>query len=89
VGYRTVTSFSTLRKPETVVCGAGSLGGGLANVRLAGVERVRKNLVAGPERKQPLSSQVGEEHFNFELNVERQSPQSLPMEHGGFLSGWL
>jgi hypothetical protein len=90
VDYRTVITYlSALRKPGTVVCGASSLGAGLANVTLVGVERVRKSLIGGRERKPPLCSQVSDERFHFELNVWRQSPQSSPVEHLGplFLAG--
>jgi hypothetical protein len=35
--------------------------------------------------KRPFSSQVGEERFDLKLNVARQAPQSLPVEHPGSL----
>jgi hypothetical protein len=78
-----------MRKRETVVRRACLQGAGLANVTLVRARRVKKSLIGGWERKPPLSSQVGDERFHFELNVWRQSPQSSPIEHVGPLLAWL
>jgi hypothetical protein len=49
------------------------------------VERLSDSLISVPGRNRAFPSQVGEERFHFKLNVGRQKPQSLPMEHAGSL----
>jgi hypothetical protein len=53
--------------------------------RSTSVERLGDSLIGGSQRKRPFPSQVRDERFHFKLNVGRQSPQPLPIEHAGTL----
>ena len=53
--------------------------------RSTSVERLGDSLIGGSQRKRPFPSQVRDERFRFKLNVGRQSPQPLPIEHAGTL----